>query len=159
MWKVSKWIFLVTTVPLLAVGIGFIVFGFMAPLEALTDDGYSLKNFFYLMGGAFLFFPLISVIGVGLYYKRINDRETFLIQNGIQGEAEILHREQTGTYINELPQVKFLLQVTVSGEEPYQLEYKDVVSMLDMGSINVGAKLPVFVDPNNPRNILLNYNS
>lgn len=159
MWKVSKWIFLVTTVPLLVVGIVFIVFGFMAPPEALTDDGYSLKNFYYIMGGSFLFFPLISVIGVSLYYKRINDRETFLIQNGIPGEAEILHREQTGTYINELPQVKFLLQVTVSGEEPYQMEYKDVVSMLDMGSINVGAKLPVFVDPNNPRNILLNYNS
>lgn len=157
MWKTSKWIYIVTTVPLLAFGIGFLVFGFMAPPDALTDDGYSLKFFYYTMGGAFLFFPLITVLGVGLFYKRINDRETFLVNNGIKGEAEILHREQTGTYINELPQVKFNLLLTLPDREPYQMEYKDVVSMLDMSAINVGAKLPVMVDPDNERNILLLY--
>jgi hypothetical protein len=157
MWKVSKWIYIVTTVPLLAVGIGFLVFGFMAPPEALTDDGYSLKFFFYIMGVSFIFFPLIATLGVGLYYKKINDRETFLIQDGIQGEAEILQREQTGTYINELPQVKFRLLLTIPDREPYEMEYKDVVSMLDIGSITVGAKLPVYVDPNNEKNIMLMY--
>jgi len=49
---------------------------------------------------------------------RVNDRETYLINNGIPGQAEILHREQTGTYINELPQVKFLLLITISNREP-----------------------------------------
>lgn len=136
MWKISKGIFLITTVPLLAVGIGFLVFGSMAPPEALTDDGYSLKNFFYMRGAGFLIFPIITTIGISLFYQRINDRETNLIQNGIKGEAEILHREQTGTYINELPQVKFLLQLTMPDREPYKTRYKDVINMLDLGSIN-----------------------
>lgn len=158
MWKTSKATTLITTVPLLAVGIGLLYLGFTASPEALTDDGYSLKNFFYIMGAGFLIFPLMTTLGILLYYKKANDREVNLVQNGIRGEAEILHREQTGTYINELPQVKFLLQITMPDREPYKIKYKDVISMLDLGSINVGAKLPVFVDPDNPENILIVYN-
>lgn len=158
MWKTSKGTTLITTVPLLAVGIGLLYLGFTASPDALTDDGYSLQNFFYIMGGFFLIGPLITTIGISLFYKRANDREIYLTQSGIRGEAEILHREQTGTYINELPQVKFLLQLTMPDRESYQMEYKDVISMLDLGSINVGTKLPVFVDPNNSKNIMLVYN-
>jgi hypothetical protein len=157
MWKTSKWIYLVTIVPFLALGIGFIVLGFMAPPEALTDDGYPLGNFYYFMGVAFTIFPLLTMLGVMTYYKRINDRETFLIKKGILGEAEILWREQTGTYINELPQVKFKLLIKTSLNEPYEVEYKDVVSMLDLPAIKVGASLPVYVDPDNEKNILLMY--
>ncbi len=148
---------MITTVPLLAVGIGFLIFGFITPPEALTDDGYSLKYFCYMMGGAFLVFPLITTMGVYLYYKKINDRERFLLQKGIHGEAEILNREQTGNYLNEIPQIKFLLQLNLPDREAYQIEYNDYVSMLDLNSINVGRKLPVFVDPNNEKNILLVY--
>ncbi|MBI5680318.1 MAG: hypothetical protein HZC47_05460 [Methanobacterium sp.] len=157
MWKTSKWIFIITTVPLLAVGVGMIICGFLASPDALTDDGYPLNTFLYMMGGAFVSFPLMATVGVYSYYKRINDRETNLMENGLQGEAEILSREQTGLYINELPQVKFHLKITSPYGETYEMEYKDVVSMLDMGSINVGAKLPVFIDPNNNKNILLVY--
>ncbi len=157
MWKTNRWIYIITTVPLLAIGIVFIVFGIMESPETLTDDGQNLKNLYYTMGSAFTIFPLITTFGVMRYYKRINDRETFLIQNGIKGEAEILHREQTGTYINELPQVKFILLLSTPYREPYEVEYKDVVNMLDLGAINVGAKLPVFVDPDDEKNILLVY--
>jgi hypothetical protein len=157
MWKVPKWMYLIIIIPFLAVGIGMIYFGFQAPPEVLTDDGYPLKEFLYMMGAFFIIMPLISSLGVTLFYKRINDRETNLIEHGIQGEAEILHREQTGVYINELPQVKFLLKITSPYGETYEIEHKDVVSMLDMRSINVGAKLPVYIDPNSEKNILLVY--
>jgi hypothetical protein len=36
MWKINKWIFIVTTAPLIAVGIGLIVSGAMASPEALN---------------------------------------------------------------------------------------------------------------------------
>ncbi|NPV89207.1 MAG: hypothetical protein HPY50_00330 [Firmicutes bacterium] len=156
MWKVSKGLSLAVIAVPLVVGIGMIAAGFMASPEALTDDGYSLKNFYYMAGVSSIVFPIIGLAGVLMYYKRINDREEHLIQNGIQGIAEILSRQQTGVYINELPQVKFLLLITLPGREPYQVVHKDVVSMLDLGSINVGARLPVFVDPNNEKNIFLN---
>lgn len=49
MWKVPKWIFLVPTVPLLAVGVGFLIFAFMTSPEALTYDVNSLKNFYFII--------------------------------------------------------------------------------------------------------------
>lgn len=155
MWKTSNKLWIITTAPLVIVGFGFVIFGIMASPEALTDDGYSLKNFFYLMGGAFIFFPLMGTLGVYYYYKRINDRETFLINEGMRGEAEILSREQTGTYINEQPEVKFKLLITTPDLAPYELEHKEIVNLLDMGSIPEGRKIPVAVNPDNPKDIML----
>lgn len=156
MWQVSKGLLLGVLAPFLLMGIGFLIAGFLASPEALGDDSSPLKNQHYLMGASFILFPSIALAGVLLYYKKANDRVSFLVEKGIQGVAEILGRQQTGVYINELPQVKFLLLITLPGRQSYQTEHKDVVSMLDLGSINVGAKLPVFVDPNNEKNILLN---
>lgn len=155
MWKTSDKLWIITTAPLVIVGLGFIIFGVMASPEALTDDGYSLKNFYYFMGGSFIFFPIIGALGVYYYYKRINDREIFLINEGIRGEAEILSREQTGTYINEQPQVKFKLLITTPDRAPYKLEHKEIVNLLDMGSIPEGKKMPVVVHPDNPQDIML----
>ncbi|BDZ70665.1 hypothetical protein [Methanobacterium petrolearium] len=155
MWKVSNKIWIITTVPMLLVGVGMIVYGMMVSPEALTDDGYPLNTFLFVMGGAFIVFPLLGAFGVYYYYKRINDRETFLINDGIKGEAEILSREQTGTYINEQPEVKFKLLITTPFDEPYELEHKEIVNLLDMGSIPVGRKIQVMVHPDNPKDIIL----
>jgi hypothetical protein len=155
MWKTSNALWIITTAPLVIVGVGLIVFGFMTSPEALTDDGYSLQNFFYLMGGSFIIFPLLGAFGVYYYYKRINDRETYLMNEGIRGEAEILSRQQTGTYINEQPEVKFRLLITTPFDEPYELEHKEIVNLLDVGSITEGKRVPVMVHPDNPKDILL----
>lgn len=155
MWKTSNKLWIITTAPLLLVGVGMIVYGMMVSPEALTDDGYPLNNFLYIMGVSFIIFPLIGAFGVYYYYKRINDRETFLINEGIRGEAEILSREQTGTYINEQPQVKFKLLITTPYDEPYEIEHKEIINLLDMGSIPEGRKVPVVIHPDNPKDILL----
>jgi len=156
MWQVSKGLLLGVMVPFLLIGIGLLIAGFLTSPEVLADDSSPLKIQYYLMGASCILFPSISYAGVLLYYKKANDRVSFLVGKGILGVAEILSCQQTGFYINELPQVKFLLLITLPGRQSYQTEHKDVVSMLDLGSINVGAKLPVFVDPNNEKNILLN---
>jgi len=155
MWKTSNKLWLITTAPLVIVGLGFLIFGFITTPEALTDDGYSLKTFYYVMGSAFIVFPVLGALGVYSYYKRINDREMFLINEGIRGEAEILSREQTGTYINEQPQVKFKLLITTPDSAPYEVEHKEIINLLDMGSIPEGKKLPVVIHPDNPEDILL----
>ncbi|NYB51264.1 MAG: hypothetical protein HVN35_01680 [Methanobacteriaceae archaeon] len=154
MWQVSNKLWVITTAPLVLVGVGMIVYGLMVSPEALNDDGYPLNNFLFIMGGAFIVFPLLGALGVYYYYKRINDRETYLLNEGIRGEAEILSREQTGTYINEQPQVKFKLRITTPAET-YELEHKEIVNLLDMGSIPVGRKVTVMIHPDNPKDILL----
>ena len=69
--------------------------------------------------------------------------------------AEILDVEQTGGYVNNQPQLEFLLKITLPGEFPYQIKHKETVNYLSLGGIYTGARLPVYVDPNNPKKILL----
>ncbi len=154
MWETSNKLWIIIIAPMMIVGLGMIFFGFTVSPDALTDDGYPLNTFLFIMGGFFIISPLLGALGVSYYYKRINDRETFLMNEGIKGEAEILSREQTGTYINEQPQVKFKLLITTP-METYELEHKEIVNLLDMGSIPVGRKLPVMINPDNPKDIIL----
>jgi len=150
MWKIGKTGYLMTGFFLL-LGLSFLYMGFTTSPDALTDDGDSLKNFFYMMGIAFTVIP----IAIGLHYKIGNDREKNLIQNGIRGMAEILDVEQTGWYVNNQPQLEFLLKITLPGESPYQIKHKETVNYLSLGGMYTGAILPVYVDPNNPKKILL----
>jgi len=148
MWKISKLLF----APFLLIGIWLIYQGFTASFDPLIAD-YSFQNLYYLMGAGFIILPLLIMAG----YKIVNDRETNLIQNGIRGQAKILDMNQTGTYINNLPQVKFLLQITTPYMEPYQIEHTKVVNMISLGSIRIGAVLPVYVDPNNSKRVSLSF--
>lgn len=157
MWKVPNRLYIIVlSIPLLT-AIGLFIAGIITPSGTLSDDGFSLKMAYFLASASFIFFPFVTAAGVMLYYKIINDRETYLVKNGIKGVAKILSRKQTGLYINDLPQVKFLLEITVPDSDSYQVEYKDVVSLLDLGAINTGAILPVFVDPDNKQSVLLVY--
>lgn len=157
MWDVPKWMYLIIIIPFLVIGIGMILYGYTSTPETLAASEVPSKEILYLAGVLFMVMPVISALGVRFFYKRINDREVNLMQNGLKGEAEILSADQTGMYLNELPQIKFLLKITSPYGETYQMEHKDVVNMLNLSSIKVGAKLPVFIDPNNEKNILLVY--
>jgi len=157
MWKVPKWMYLIIIIPFLVVGIGMIIYGYTASPETIAANEIPSKEFLYIFGGFFMIMPVLSALGVSLFYKRINDRELDLMENGLKGEAEIISADQTGVYLNELPQIKFLLKITSPYGETYEMEHKDVVNLLDLSSIKVGAKLPVFIDPNNEKNILLVY--
>lgn len=157
MWKVPTWMWLVILLPPFVVGAVFLFLAATNSPAALADDGTSLQNLYYIVGGCCFIFPLAGALGIYYFYKRINDRESYLINEGIPGEAEILNREQTGTYLNEQPQVKFQLLITIPGEEPYHLEHKEYVNLLDVGFIAKGVRLPVMVDPHDPKNIILIY--
>jgi len=157
MWQINKGPAIILVIAFLAVGIGMIFYSYQVSPTALTDDGYPLKDFLLYFGAFWIILPIILIIGAMTYIKLQGRRETNLRENGLQGQAKILSVEQTGTYVNNLPQVKFLLEITSPYGEIYQLEHKEVVSMLSLGAIQVGAILPVFIEPNNKKNILLGY--
>lgn len=156
MWNIPRGLYVILIIPIIA-SIGLLTTGVLTSPEVLTDEGYSLKSIFFITGAAFFFFPLASAAGITAYYKHINNRTINLIQNGIRGIAEILSREQTGIYINDLPQIKFSLKITLQDGKTYAAEHKDIVNLLDLGSVEVGARLPVFIDPDNEKNMLLIY--
>ena len=144
---------------LIVVGVGLVVLGLTASPEATTDDGYPLQNFLYLMGGGFIIFPLLLSAVIHLFHKLSSDRKAYLLKEGIRGEAEILDREQTGLYINDQPQIRYLLNVILPDRAPYQVKHKEIVSLINLSSIpRVGQRIPVIVDPSNQKSLLLDYN-
>lgn len=134
-----------------------IFYSYQVSPTALTDDGYPLKDFLLYFGIFWIILPIVLLIGATIYIKMQDRREINLRENGLRGQARIISTEQTGMYVNELPQVEFLLEITLEDGEIYQLKHKEVVGMLQLGAIPAGAIIPVYVDPNNKKNILLAY--
>jgi hypothetical protein len=83
----------------------------------------------------------------------VNRKDDNFLMNAIHGEAIILSREQTGMYLNNQPQLRFQLKVSLPGQEPYQIEHKQVLNLLDLGSFSNGAKIQVLVDPRDIKKI------
>lgn len=155
MFKSSKLAFLVVAIPVLVVGIGMIAYAYLTPP---TNPYYNENDIYYYLGG--LFVLMVILLGPFVLFKeRDNARKKYLMENGLQGQAEILNRKKTGLYINHQPPIKFLLEITSPDGEIYQTEHKAYLSMLNAGYFNVGAKLPVLIDPNNKKNIALVYSN
>lgn len=145
---------LIVGVILVPVAIGLIVA--IPSLESLPGNEHSL--FDNLLDLVLILFPVFLILGFVVYYKRQADIEENLKKDGIKGVAVVLSREQTGTYIDNLPQIRFRLRIILPGRDAYQIEHTDVVNLLDLHLIDVGAKLIVYVDPNQAENILLSFN-
>lgn len=102
---------------------------------------------------------LIIGIGVPLYFMwsimigpSLN--ENYLEENGINGTAEILEAHQTQSYVNNNPEIKMTLLVSVPGKEPYKANYTTVVAMVDLPNIQPGNRWYVLVDPKDPQNVV-----
>lgn len=156
-WKINKGPAVILVVAFLVIGAGMIFYSYQVSPTAKTDDGYPLKDFLFYFGAFWITLPIILLIGAMTYINLQGRRETNLRENGLKGQARILSVEQTGTYVNELPQIEFQLEITSSDGEIYQLKHKEVVGMLSLGAIQAGAIIPVYIDPNNKKNILLDY--
>jgi len=157
MLKSFKKTYLIIFIPYLALGIYLFYRGLIVPSNGFMSYDYFLKNSFYFEGLSCIIVPIIIIAGISLYNKRSYNKEIDPAQNSIKGEAEILDIEQTGMYINELPQVKFILQINIPNKPPYQMEHEKIMNSLILNSLHIGAKIPVFVDPTNSERILLGY--
>jgi hypothetical protein len=76
-----------------------------------------------------------------------------LLSSGRVGRAKITAIRDTGTTVNENPQVEFDLAVSVNGGIPYPAQYRQIVSRLVIGSFQPGATVPVRVDPDDPQSL------
>ncbi len=129
-------------------GIAFIFFGLQTDPAELTSDGYSLKNFFFMIGGFLILFSVVVAIVILRKKKRIED----LIATGKQGKAKILKLEDTGVRTNENPKIKVLLEISVDGYQPYQVWKKLTVPMIRLPQVQPGMEIGVIADPGDPQN-------
>jgi hypothetical protein len=77
------------------------------------------------------------------------------IRDGITAEAEVLEVRDTGTTINDDPQIALLLEVRPSMGAVFQAELKTLVSRLEVANYRPGCKAVVLYDPNNPKRMVL----
>jgi hypothetical protein len=91
----------------------------------------------------------LGVAGFFLFrmFKNMNQNST-LIKTGISAPAVILNAEDTGTTMNESPQVRLTLQVNPAYGPSFQAVTTTFVGRLQIGMVTPGAPVTVRYDPN-----------
>jgi hypothetical protein len=78
-----------------------------------------------------------------------------LLQVGRRGLATVMAIRDTGVKVDDNPEAELDLQVAVDGADPYEVTHRQVISRIAIDSFWPGAKVPVRVDPQDPRNVLV----
>ena len=78
-----------------------------------------------------------------------------LMTSGRQGTATVTALRDTGVTINDNPQVELDLDVAVKGMPVYPVTHRQVISRLAVTGFQPGATVPVRVDPQQPRTLII----
>lgn len=98
------------------------------------------------------FIPMIYFFGK--FFKR-QAATAKLMQSGQPAQGQILAIQETGTRLNDQPEVAVSLMVTRPGQAPYQTQTTLVVSVLMIPRLQPGMTVPVRVDPANPASVAI----
>ncbi len=93
--------------------------------------------------GASLFFVFRLIGGLR---KQAREQQR-LLQTGTPATGQILAVNQTGTYVNNQPQVNIVVMVHPPGGQPYQAQLTKIVSLFETAQYQVGAQVHVRFDP------------
>ncbi len=98
----------------------------------------------------------LGVTGYFLYrmFKNMNQNST-LVKTGISAPAVILNAEDTGTTMNESPQVRLTLQVNPAYGPSFQAVTTTFVGRLQIGLITPGSPVTVRYDPNDTTKVAI----
>ncbi|HEV2882286.1 MAG TPA: hypothetical protein VGX24_13480 [Pyrinomonadaceae bacterium] len=141
---------LLFNVPFLLIS-GFMFYsGWTADENALTDDGYNLKTFFFFMGATFLVIPLAGSLGILIWVMAKRKRIAELVATGKQGTAVILDLSDTGVTINDDPRVKLLLEIHIPNYQPYQARKTVTLPLIYMSQVQTGSTIQILADPEQP---------
>ena len=95
-------------------------------------------------------FTLVTLAGTGLLIwwimKRVSPNNNIL-QNGIPAQATIRQVWQTGTFINNNPQVGMQLEVRPPGGAPYVAQVNVVLPLVNIPQFQPGTVVPVKISP------------
>ena len=140
---------------LLAAAIGYPIFSYR-----LESQGAGWR--FLRLSHPWISVPLIN-IGVGIFIMLLMgfigkasgapEQPLHMVMYGIKTTATVLNFKQTGTYINEQPQVQFEIEYTDPQNNRHKTVYKKIVSLLDIHKLDCGPKEIMFL-PDKPERIV-----
>jgi hypothetical protein len=144
----AKWLWITALIEIAVAGV-FIVIGLANPL---------LRGGFLLTGGILLLLSMGLMLWAWRWSKRAAEASR-LRATGVAGQATILGMRQTGVYLNEQPQIELNLQIQTHMHGPYQATTREYVPLMLLGTLTGGRPLPVKVDPANPMNFVIEWES
>jgi hypothetical protein len=98
---------------------------------------------------------VIFVILTSLIKKVQIKRHTKILNDGIESEATVLNIGPTGSYINNLPQLKVQMQVEPQKGRNYVTEVKQAVPQVDFNLLHSGTRIVVKYHPAHPKEVIL----
>lgn len=135
-----------------------------APLIAFFGVGGILFWLFLPKIGIGQIWVAVAVVLLGVYgaitwsVNRRRARAERLLRQGQPGFATILEAEGTGVAVNHRPQVRLRLRVEVPGRAPYEIEIREVLPFLGLESVGPQRRVPVFVDREDPKSLMIDWN-
>jgi hypothetical protein len=126
----------------------------------LESNGYGWR--FLKITHPWILVPLINLSVVAFIWliavfigkaTGIRKQPLRMILYGIRTTGTIIKYDQTGTYINEQPQVRFDIEFTDQQGIKRLVAYKKIVSLLDIHKISTDQKEIMYL-PNDPQNIV-----
>ena len=130
--------------------------------------GYFLLVLFGVGGAVFAIFPPTRLLGViwvltvvgliayALQQRRKAGHDKWLVTNGLRGRATIVEAGSHST-INDQPVMRFVLDLEVPGQAPHRVGHKTVVAVFAAHRMQPGLVLPVFVNPGDPSDFVLQW--
>jgi hypothetical protein len=80
-----------------------------------------------------------------------------LLATGADAQATILGLQQTGTFVNNNPQVILTLQVEPPGQAPFQAQTSTILPLVAVPQVQPGNVVAVKYDPADPSKVALNF--
>ena len=77
-----------------------------------------------------------------------------ILDQGTLAKARIVSAKNNGAMNND-PYVDFVLEVQPEGGEPYQVEYRTLVSQMAIPRVQPDTEIDVWVDPTNPQAVVI----
>ncbi len=124
---------------------------------AQTDDGHSLKFFWYVMGAWFIGLTLVVYAGMIYFVARSGRKAVRMRQDGLRGVATVISSGATGGEMNNMPQMEMELQVNVEGKPTYGVTHREYVNPVNLPALQAGAQVAVLVDEDDPHKLIIDW--
>ena len=82
---------------------------------------------------------------------------TRISETGIAGAATVTFVKETGIMVNDDPQIKITVRVSIPGRQDYDATRTEIVPLVAMSRLTSGIQLPVKVDPENQSKIIIQW--
>jgi hypothetical protein len=108
-----------------------------------------------LIGGLITVITLVSVGAVMFFVFRALRPDPTIAKSGIAAQATIQNVWQTGTYVNNNPQIGMQLEVRPPTGMPYIAQTNAIIPLVNIPQFQPGAVVPVKIHPTDPSKVQL----